>query len=158
VLCLALLIAPAAMAQSSSFLLGVDYSEWYGVIALRIATDNSGAVYVLGSCPGNSGSCVTKLSADGNTILWQNQLAFSTYTMAVDPSGGVYVVPVGQLTDTTSYVAKLGASGSGLAWEVPLGALLSPRHPRSIWRSIHRAAPMRLACMGRPTRRAVWSD
>ena len=126
VLCLALLIAPAAMAQSSSFLLGVDYSEWYGVIALRIATDNSGAVYVLGSCPGNSGSCVTKLSADGNTILWQNQLAFSTYTMAVDPSGGVYVVPVGQLTDTTSYVAKLGASGSGLAWEVPLGALLSP--------------------------------
>jgi len=35
---------------------------------------------------------VTKLSADGKTILWENDLGFETDQIAVDPSGGVYVL------------------------------------------------------------------
>jgi uncharacterized protein (TIGR03437 family) len=43
--------------------------------------------------------------------------------MAVDPSGGVYVTPVGQQGDTSDYVAKLAANGTGLAWKTPVGFL-----------------------------------
>jgi uncharacterized protein (TIGR03437 family) len=64
---------------------------------------------------------VTKLSADGKTILWQNQLGFVASAMAVDPNGGVYVIPASQPGDTSVYVAKLGASGTGLAWRTPAG-------------------------------------
>jgi hypothetical protein len=67
--CLALLNA-AVMAQPG-FLLGADYSEWLYPNAgqMQIATDGSGALYILSVLPGTSLSSqpvfrVTKLSAD----------------------------------------------------------------------------------------------
>ena len=113
-----------AAPATSANLLGVDYSEWM-TATTQMATDSSGALYLLGSCPLASGtaSCVTKLSADGKTILWQDVLTFQTSTMAVSPSGDVFVVPVAQSSDTSLYVAKLGAAGSGVAWEAAAGFL-----------------------------------
>ena len=113
------------MASSSGFLLGVDYSEWFpNNGGASMATDGSGALYFLSYCQGTFASCVTKISADGKTMLWQNQLSFTVNTMAVDPNGGVYVMPAGGITGTSTYAAKLNASGSGLAWTVPVGQLL----------------------------------
>jgi uncharacterized protein (TIGR03437 family) len=113
------------MASSSAFLLGVDYSEWFpNNGGASMATDSSGALYFLSSCQGTFASCVTKISADGKTMLWQNQLGFAVNTMAVDPTGGVYVMPAGGTTGTSTYAAKLSAGGSGLAWTVPVGQLL----------------------------------
>jgi uncharacterized protein (TIGR03437 family) len=116
-LCLALLSAASARAASSGFLLGIDYSEWIlnNESATQIATDASGALYIL------SPSAVTKMSADGKTILWQNVLGFTANTMAVDPNGGVYVLPVSPPGDTSIYVAKLNANGTGLAWKTTIG-------------------------------------
>lgn len=116
-LCLALLSAAGVHAASSGFLLGIDYSEWIlnNEVATQIATDSSGALYIL------SPSSVTKLSADGKTILWQNALGFTANKMAVDPNGGVYVLPVSQPGDTSIHVAKLNAIGTGLAWKTTVG-------------------------------------
>jgi hypothetical protein len=113
-----------AAAATSANLLAVDYSEWFAA-ATQMATDASGALYLLASCPASSGSacCVTKLSADGKTIPWQDVPGFQTNTMAVSPSGDVFVVPVVQPSDTSLYVAKLGAAGSGVAWEAAAGFL-----------------------------------
>jgi uncharacterized protein (TIGR03437 family) len=119
-LCLALSIAARAMAQSPGFLLGVDYSEWLPLDATQIATDSYGALYIL-SVSDSANSFVTKLSADGTKMLWQNQLGFVAVAMAVDPYGGVYVVPASQSWDTSFYVAKLSAGGTGVAWETPVG-------------------------------------
>ena len=91
-LCLALLSANGATAATSGFLLGVDYSEWLAPNARQIATDRSGALYILSAFAISTDtppSWVTKLSADGKTILWQNKLGFAVSTMAVDPNGGV---------------------------------------------------------------------
>jgi uncharacterized protein (TIGR03437 family) len=44
--------------------------------------------------------------------------------MAVDPNGGVYVMPAEGTTGASTYAAKLSAGGSGLAWTVPVGQLL----------------------------------
>ena len=126
--CLALLNA-AVMAQPG-FLLGPDYSEWLYPNAgnMQIATDGSGALYILSVLTGTSLSSqpvfrVTKLSADGKTILWENDLGFATSQIAVDPSGGVYVlssistaVP-GVLPSPSLFVAKLTADGGGIAWK-----------------------------------------
>ena len=121
-ICLMLFSVTGAMGSSSTgFLLGVNYSEWLNYPpngGLEIATDSSGSLYILSN---NISSTVTKLSADGKTIVWQNQLGFATSAMAVDPNGGVYVIPVSQPGDTSVYVAKLGASGTGLAWKTPAG-------------------------------------
>jgi len=109
---------------SSGFLLGVNYTEWLisyspnNVNAAEIATDSSGSLYILSN---SASSTVTKLSADGKTILWQDQLGFVASVMAVDPNGGVYVIPARQPGDTSVYVAKLGANGTGLAWKTPAG-------------------------------------
>jgi uncharacterized protein (TIGR03437 family) len=118
---LALLSATAGLAQSSGFLLGVDYIEYAD--AKQIATDSAGNLYVLGGCPVVLTSCVTKLSADGKAIVWQNTLAFVSFSMAVNPGGGVYVIPESQAGDTSVSVAKLGPSGSGIAWQTPVGFL-----------------------------------
>lgn len=121
---LALLCATAGMAATSGFLLGVDYSEWAPAGATRIATDSSGALYILAPCSDSSAfSCVTKLSADGKTVLWQNSLDFQANAMAVDPNGGVYLVP--GYPRLYFSVVKLDASGSGIAWQTPSG-MLSP--------------------------------
>ena len=123
--CLALLSATGAVAASSGFLLGVDYSEWIipYEAATQIATDSAGALYILSGCAiaGPSSLCVTKLSADGKTILWQNAVGFVADQMAVDANGGVYVIPVTQSGDTSIYVAKLNANGTGIAWKTPVG-------------------------------------
>jgi len=111
------------MAQSSGLLLGVGYSEMLVGYTTKIATDSSGAVYIMSFLPGSCCGLVSKLSADGTTILWQNQLGFSVNAMAVDPNGGVYVTPVSQPGDTSIYVAKLGATG--LAWKMPVGFVAS---------------------------------
>jgi hypothetical protein len=120
-ICLMLFGVTGAMGSTSTaFLLGVDYSEWLGGLTNQIATDSSGSVYILSD---NTSSTVTKLSPDGKTILWQNQLGFGTLVMAVDPDGGVYVIPTTQSGDSSVYVAKLAADGTGLAWKTAAGLI-----------------------------------
>src|ERR1035438_6707239 len=93
--CLMLCSVTGAMGSSpTGFLLGVNYSEWLNFPAnngAEIATDSSGSLYILSY---STSSTVTKLSADGKTILWQNQLGFVASAMTVDPKGGVYPVSV----------------------------------------------------------------
>ena len=128
VVCLALAGAASAAAATSGFLLGLDYSEW-GLNAGQIAMDGTGALYTLSACTTASGStsCVTKLSADGKTILWQYNLGFYTMAMAVDPNGGVYVVPQPpfNVQQVSLSVEKLTADGTGLAWQTQLGTFAS---------------------------------
>jgi uncharacterized protein (TIGR03437 family) len=126
-LCLALWSASGATAATSAFLLGVDYSEWLSPNAVQIATDRSGALYILSAVRSASPpppSLVTKLSADGKTILWQNNPGFAVQTMAVDPNGGVYVIPAWPGDLTSTFVAKLSAGGKGVAWKTPVGSIL----------------------------------
>lgn len=124
---------PVVGADGSGFLLGLDYSQWLLPNMQKIATDGSGAIYVLSNA-GSTGpeaplSTVTKLSADGKTIIWQNQLGIAVSTMAVDPNGGVYVAPI-RPGGSDVVVAKLNGSGSGMAWTFPTGiTLLDGAHP-----------------------------
>jgi len=127
--CLALLHVAGAMAQSSSFRLGVNYSEWLSSSASQMATDSSGAIYFLSSGSSPCVYCVTKLSADGSTILWQNRLGFEPTTMAVDPNGGVYVIPATGPAGGPIYVDKVNASASGLTWQAPAGFLAGTATP-----------------------------
>ena len=134
-LCLILLSATGAAAATSAFQLGVNYSEWLGFPAnngAQLATDSSGAAYLLtNTLQSNVAlSTVTKLTPDGQTLLWQNQLGFAASAMTVDPNGGVYVVPVRQQSETTAYVAKLSSTGTGLAWKTSVGFL--PQSPLAI--------------------------
>jgi uncharacterized protein (TIGR03437 family) len=117
-----LLSAVCGWAAPANFLLGINYSEWLSPssIVSGIATDGIGALYILSNTTG-APSTVSKLSADGKTIAWQNQLAFVANAMAVDPSGGVYVTSVNTEADRTVYVAKLSAAGMGLAWMMSAG-------------------------------------
>src|ERR1035437_746472 len=127
-LCLALWSANGATAATSGFLLGVDYSEWLGLNVTQIATDRSGALYILSTFPesrGSTPSWVTKLSPDGKTMLWQNKLGFAVSTMAVDPNGGVYATPLSLAGDTSLFVAKLSADGTGVAWKTQIGFLVA---------------------------------
>src|ERR1022692_2384670 len=134
-LCLILLTATGAAGASSAWQLGVNYSEWLSFPddnGAQLATDSSGAIYFLTiTLQSNAAlSTVTKLTPDGKTILWQNQLGFAASAMTVDPNGGVYVVPVRQQSDATAYVAKLSTTGSGLAWKTSVGFL--PQSPLAI--------------------------
>jgi uncharacterized protein (TIGR03437 family) len=139
-LCLALLSATGAAAASSGFLLGADYSEWLPPYIAQIATDISGALYILSTCTQTTTyspyPCVTKLSPDGKTILWQHNLGFTVESlegsrspMAVDPNGGVYLIPTSNYGDASILVAKLNADGTGLAWQAPIGGFLTPGPP-----------------------------
>ena len=90
-LCLILLSATGAAAATSAFQLGVNYSEWLGFPAnngAQLATDSSGAAYLLtNTLQSNVAlSTVTKLTPDGQTLLWQNQLGFAASAMTVDPT------------------------------------------------------------------------
>lgn len=124
---LILFSATSAAAATPAFQIGVNYSEWLSLAAsgTQLATDNSGAAYFLTSTLQSNVvlSTVTKLTPDGKTILWQNQLGFGVSAMTVDPNGGVYVVPMRQQSDTTGYVAKLSTTGTGLAWTTSVGFL-----------------------------------
>jgi hypothetical protein len=132
---LGILLLPSAFAADNGFRLGADYTEWLypnaGLNASQLATDRAGAVYILSIIPGTSISnppkfLVTKISPDGKTILWENNLGFGVTTMAVDPDGGVYMLysfaspSPGAPPPTSLFVAKLGLNGSGLAWRVTL--------------------------------------
>lgn len=107
--------------------LSINYSEWLGFYDSppQIATDSTGAIYLLTTAlqANAASSAVTKLTPDGRTLLWRNQLDFVVVAFAVDPTGGVYVVPGRQLLDTGGYVAKLSPSGTGLAWKTPTDLL-----------------------------------
>ncbi len=136
--CLWLFLVTASVveaAATSAFQLGINYTEWLSAsptYGLKLATDNLGAVYLLTGTLVSNGvtrSTVTKLSPDGKTVLWQNQLGFAVTAMAVDPDGGVYVVPLRPESDTTAYVAKLNPGGIGLAWKVAVGFLPIPSSP-----------------------------
>jgi len=128
IVCSVLFSAIAAAALTPDFRLGVKYSEWLslpGSNSVQLAADTSGAAYFLSTTiqANVALSTVTKISADGTTLLWQNQLGFAASTMAVDPNGGVYVVPVRQDSETTGYIAKLSPAGTGLAWKTSIGFL-----------------------------------
>lgn len=124
-----LLTAPVVTAAAPAFQLGMNYTEWLSAsptYGLHLATDSSGAVYSLTGALVSNGvtrSTVTKLSPDGKTILWQNQLGFAATAMTVDSHGGVYVVPLRQESDTSAYVAKLSPTGTGLVWKAAVGFL-----------------------------------
>ena len=130
-----LLLTAGVLAVTPSFLLGIDYIEWGPGSVSQIAADNTGALYILSDCPIHTPttlpSCVTKLSVDGQTVLWQNNLGFTAAAMAVDPTGGVYVIP--QPTDNQEFYAqfydvfveKLTADGSAVLWQTDLGAMRS---------------------------------
>ena len=122
------LLSMNASTAASQFLLGADYSESAPPSTSAMATDSSGSLYFLSPCQSSAtaSSCVTKLSADGKTILWQNNLGFTSpgNALAVDPNGGVYVAGY-QTSNPPIFVAKLSDSGSGLAWktQMALGVL-----------------------------------
>ena len=128
-LCLALLSTNHATA-ASPFLLGVDYSEFAPPSTSALATDSSGALYLVSQCQSGAApvaSCVTKISADGKTILWQNSLGFAIYSgtaAAVDPNGGVYVAGY-QVANSALFIAKLNVAGTGLAWKTSMNLGLS---------------------------------
>ena len=118
---LTLLWASMLASASPNFMLGFDYSQWLVPRFRAMATDSTGAIYLLGaeSTPGVNGlrSSVTKLSADGKSTLWTDQLQTEVSGMVVDPNGGVYVTPI--RGDGAVTVAKLDAAGSGIAWTSP---------------------------------------
>lgn len=116
------MLAGAAFGAVPAAPLGLDFSEWFPA-ATQIATDSSGALYVLAPCPISSGtgSCVTKVSADGKSALWQDVLGFPSKTMAVSASGSVFVIPTLAFGNLSISVAKLNAAGAGLAWNVSTG-------------------------------------
>lgn len=108
-LCLATLaVASCLHAATPQFLLGVDYTELAPANVAQVATDNSGNIYVL-----TKESVVAKLTADGGTIDWQVALGYSANQMAVDASGGVYILAFQevQVASGTLSVKKLDTTG-----------------------------------------------
>lgn len=129
--CVFILLGARIVAAGSAFQLGVSYSEWLPFSAnsgAQLATDPSGAAYFLSTTLQNNvaQSTVTKLSSDGKTVVWQNQLGFGASAFAVDPLGGVYVASTRPDSQTPAYIAKLNAGGSGLAWQISVGVTQSP--------------------------------
>ena len=126
----ALLSAAAGLAQTSGFLLGVDYSEWTAQGTRQIATDAAGDLYLLGDvydvASGLQLSWVVKLSPDGQTVLWGKTLASWAAAMAVDPAGGVYFVPAVQFVPNQQaiqpdQVVKLDGTTGSVLWTASVG-------------------------------------
>jgi uncharacterized protein (TIGR03437 family) len=110
------------MAAGADFLLGIDFpgQGFDHYAGSRIASDNSGSLYVFDVCTAATTSvCVTKLAADGKTVVWQHEPDAGPATMAVDPNGGVYVTVADPFTEI-QYVEKLKADSDGAAWKVPV--------------------------------------
>jgi uncharacterized protein (TIGR03437 family) len=139
-LCVALSCGTYATATSPGFRLGADYSEWLPAYVRQIAADGAGALYILSDCTQAATyapyPCVTKLSADGKTILWQYNLGFpvqypngSPAPMAVDSNGNTYLIAASNFGDASIFVAKLRADGTGLAWTAPVGNSLTAGLP-----------------------------
>lgn len=118
-------LAVTGAAAAPSFRLGIDYIEW-GPFTLetttQIAADNAGELYIFTICSPvvNGPPCgtnITKLSADGRTILWQTDLGF-TSQLAVGGDGSVYVV---EAAEFNLVATKLSADGAGETWRAVLG-------------------------------------
>jgi len=135
-LCLGLLNASAAWAAAPGFLLGMDYSERFGFAGqsvVSLATDGSGAVYLLASTydttlltpttalgpVGGNGSFVAKLSSDGNRIVYLTILGFEANAMAVDQAGNAYIAGPGG-------VAKLNPTGTAWVYQATIGTGVLP--------------------------------
>jgi len=123
--CLAVLSA-AGEAATSGFLLGMDYSETAAdplalIVWAPIAADAAGELYIQSTCTisGVVSACITKLSADGQTILWQQTGAGFPSTMAVDPSGAIYLA-WGSQSASPFVVEKLSPDGATVVWKTPI--------------------------------------
>lgn len=131
---LGLIVLCVSGSATTGFVLGVDFSEWLMPHVTQIATDSSGALYIL-SAGSNvfaaPPTLITKLSSDGKTILWQDNVGFSVDTIAVSPNGAVFLIPAWQPGDASTFVAKLSESGIGLAWKTPIGSVL-PGYPAAL--------------------------
>ena len=119
------MLLSAAGLRAAGTTLGVDFTEPLPFSSVaQIATDGTGALYILDSNSAQpAGGTVTKLSADGNTILWQSQKTIAAdgtpigaIAMAVDPGGDVFVLLGSEWSAPTSTVGKLTADGAGFAW------------------------------------------
>lgn len=135
VCCFILLAAYSFAAGTAAFQLGVNYSEWLPFPANngpQLVTDAFGAAYFLSSTLQNNVqlSTVTKLGPDGKTVVWRNQIGFGASEITVDPMGGVYVATTRVRSDTPAYIAKLSASGTGIAWQISVGFF--PQSPVAI--------------------------
>jgi len=116
-----LLLNCAALAPAADFRLGLDHTQWGPAIAAneQIAADNAGALYILDI----SASSLTKLAADGTTILWQQNLASPVSAMAVDPNGGVYLIA--DATVPSAVVEKLSANSATVMWKTAIEGSVS---------------------------------
>ncbi|HWB95676.1 MAG TPA: IPT/TIG domain-containing protein, partial [Bryobacteraceae bacterium] len=114
-----LLLACASL-SAADFRLRIHYAEWGPAISPgeQLAADSLGMLYIL-DIPASS---LTKLAADGKTVLWQQNLASRVSTMAVDPNGGIYLIsdPAG-----SSAIEKLSADGSAVLWKTQIAGAIS---------------------------------
>jgi len=122
---------------------------------MAIAVDANGAAYVAGAtwstdfptkspfqaanAGGNGDACVTKISADGRSMLYSTYLGGNAgdiaFGIAIDASGAAYVtgqtsstnfptqspIQSGLLGTLNAFVAKLSPSGATLSWSTYLG-------------------------------------
>ena len=129
-LILAAVTAGLAQTAAPGFLLGMDYNEWGpidpgSVLAPRITADSSGNLYVLMNCTAGvdalsgfvAAACMTKLSADGKTILWQTALGYPN-SVAVGGDGSIYLV-AGAAFNLVAQ--KLASDGTTVRWTTTLG-------------------------------------
>lgn len=124
----------ASGSATTGLVLGVDFSELLMPSVTGIATDSSGALYILSAASdifAAPQTLITKLSGDGKTILWQDNVGFSVDTMAVSPNGAVFLIPTWQPGDASTFVAKVSEIGIGLAWKTPIGSVL-PGYPSTL--------------------------
>lgn len=115
-------LAPAA---APGFLLAMDYTEWGPVartgVGEPMTADSSDNLYILTGCAGiTGGTCMTKLSADGKTILWQRSLGYPN-SVAVGNDGSVYLL-AGE--EFQLVAQKLASDGRTVLWTTVLGANL----------------------------------
>lgn len=91
------------------------------IVWAPIAADAAGELYIQSICTisGVVSACITKLSADGQTILWQQTGAGFSATMAVDPSGAVYLA-WGNQSASPFVVEKLSPDGATVVWKTPI--------------------------------------
>jgi uncharacterized protein (TIGR03437 family) len=132
---LSLLISIASGADFTTDIGGADLDRIFGVAA--IATDSAGDTYVAGTRAHRSGTAptdvfVTKLDATGNivsTTAFGGQCCSTTYAVAIDPVGNVWV---GGVTNSSNFplVSPLQSmpnqSNTGLGLETGFLVKLSP--------------------------------
>ena len=117
-------VTSAAFATTPYVPLGLNSTEWgpyLGAISAspvqKIAVDGSGEIYVQALCSlgDNASSCLTKLSADGKSIVWQNTLPFTGGGIAVDPNGSAYLSAPGNSAQGAA-IEKLSSVDGTVVW------------------------------------------